>query len=94
LRKGIHGRGEITGRKDREDGRAICEAKVLANRNRERQGNTFIQVSMAALPINSRGEIINGIDPDDREPDPDRLLQYNPLTSYLIPEHTSTLQQP
>jgi 3-deoxy-D-arabino-heptulosonate 7-phosphate (DAHP) synthase class II len=24
---------------------------------------------------NYRGEIINGIDPDDREPDPDRLLQ-------------------
>jgi 3-deoxy-D-arabino-heptulosonate 7-phosphate (DAHP) synthase class II len=24
---------------------------------------------------NIRGEIINGIDPEDREPDPDRLLQ-------------------
>jgi 3-deoxy-7-phosphoheptulonate synthase len=28
------------------------------------------------IPTYTSGEIINGIDPDDREPDPDRLLQY------------------
>jgi 3-deoxy-7-phosphoheptulonate synthase len=35
---------------------------------------SFRYLSLSA--INSRGEIINGIDPDDREPDPERLLQY------------------
>jgi 3-deoxy-7-phosphoheptulonate synthase len=39
-----------------------------------------------------RGEIINGIDLDDREPDPDRLLQYISL-AFLILEHTFTLRR-
>jgi 3-deoxy-D-arabino-heptulosonate 7-phosphate (DAHP) synthase class II len=33
---------------------------------------------------NFRGEIINGIDPEDREPDPDRLIQYHPNQMRLM----------
>ena len=71
---GVDCRGKITCRAHRENGRTVRKTEVLTNGNCRWERNPVVQVYNDYNNTNIRGEIINGIDPDDREPDPERLL--------------------